>query len=393
MSITALPVELIRAIALPLDKNDILSVLPVHRSFAPFRPYLFRSVKLHISASWFHEDRDEFNAAEAEKYTRDCFFRTLDQFPNFAYSISSLHLIIDPQSLITSETRRHGKFDLTTRTIELLEACINLKELHLERPAGTGAGVIPLSILDAVPTTVKILRITQTPLCSLGVSRLLSRLTSLAELDLRASYPIETLGTRLQPSTSLARIRLPGHDLNLYPFLADILDASPNLVSLDGPPGGLKMVSRSPHPRLKRLGASGKSRDRGDGCLDAIVKVLESSRGLEELDTLIATGEAVCYRFDASNDVIQALPSGIKSLTLTGESTFSPASLITALESGTWSSLSTLKITRFGHVSPMLRSQSEAENLERVEELCRAGGVELKWADIWGRAKNSVNHF
>lgn len=217
MSIAVLPTELIHAIALPLGKNDILSLSLVSKSFTPSRSHLFQSVKLHISASWFHEDRDGFNAAEPEKYTRDCFFRTLDQFPHLATSISSLHLIIDPQSLINSESRRHGKYDLTRRTIELLEACINLRELELERPGGTGAGVIPLSILDAVPTTVRILRISQSPLCSLGVACLLSRLPFLTELDLSRSGPIELLGTRLQPSASLARIKLPPHNLALYP--------------------------------------------------------------------------------------------------------------------------------------------------------------------------------
>ena len=151
---------------------------------------------------------------------------------------------------------------------------------------------------------------------------------------------------------------------------------------------------RSPHPRLKRLVANGLSARDTHDCLAALVKVLESARELEELDILIATGPGGCARFDASNDVVQALPSGIKSLTLTGDSTFPPSSLICALRSGALSSLSTLKITRFSpDNNGVSRSESLVVQMEQIEELCRAGEIELEWADIWGRGRNrDKNH-
>ncbi|GAA5830291.1 hypothetical protein JCM5353_005375 [Sporobolomyces roseus] len=137
MRIVNLPRELINELIRPLDKKDLLSLCLVSKTFLLcFRPCLFHTIKrLVISGSWI---REELQDDSTETRRRNSFFRILDAFPRLANSISSLYLVICPHSLITSKSVRQNKYDLTQKTIEFLTACVNLRELMLEVPGGSG---------------------------------------------------------------------------------------------------------------------------------------------------------------------------------------------------------------------------------------------------------------
>jgi len=257
MSLDTLPLELLHQIArVPyvLRQPDFLSLSRVSKRLLPFaRSHLYRSVRLFISAAWFDEKRDDFDRVGPEKFTRDLFFRTITDAPHLASKITTLSLIIDPKSLEASWNVCQGNYDITDKTIEFLRACINLTNLTLERPGGTGDGDTPFEIIYAIPTTVRTFRIRNRPVGPLGLARLLSHLSSLFELDLSQSTTIELEQTRLPVPGTLTVIRLPGEDTKLFPFLREIVDAIPSLRSFDGPPASLEMLIRRPLEPLKQL--------------------------------------------------------------------------------------------------------------------------------------------
>ena len=384
MSLDTLPLELLHQIArVPyvLRQPDFLSLSRVSKRLLPFaRSHLYRSVRLFISAAWFDEKRDDFDRVGPEKFTRDLFFRTITDAPHLASKITTLSLIIDPKSLEASWNVCQGNYDITDKTIEFLRACINLTNLTLERPGGTGDGDTPFEIIYAIPTTVRTFRIRNRPVGPLGLARLLSHLSSLFELDLSQSTTIELEQTRLPVPGTLTVIRLPGEDTKLFPFLREIVDAIPSLRSFDGPPASLEMLIRRPLEPLKQLTIRGfvdPSRDQVsyDQLLLKIVTVIRGARTLQQLSIQLGPGYGSGYGdSDPAIELIRVLPRTIEKLDLCGPGLYSTATLLTFLGSDKANSMRSF-------ISYPTRGRYIGLSIQdvEIETSCRNRGIRCKW--------------
>lgn len=380
MRIENLPRELINELTRPLDKKDLLSLCLVSKTFIPlFRPYLFHTIKrLVISGSWLHEEEEDYTP---EQRRRDIFFRNLDAFPHLAASISSLHLVICPRSLVTSKDVLQDQYDLTERTVALLKACNNLRDLEFELPGGTGQGDMPIAVLDAIPITLGILKISNRPLGLSGLAHILSRLSSLLELDLSESTTIARSTFDLPLFGHPLKIRLPPSDIRLYPVLTDILVSLPNLRSFHSSSEGVKHLAKSNNPQLRHLDVRGKvSKDRTE-VIQAVVSVLNTSRRLEDVRIWLGP-QNFRSQFENPADIVQALPPTIETLRLAGNHLFKWSSLLDFLRSERSESLREVYITRFVH-SAKKKTKEEVE----VEELCRIRGAKLDWCGEWDIGK------
>jgi len=382
MRIEHLPRELLNECTRSFDKNDLLSLCLVSKRLLYFaRPRLYDSVSLRISALYYQEDRYELNPSDFAKYTRDTFFRTISDSPNLASHITRLYLIVHPKSLEASWEVRHGKYDITERTIDLLRKCQNLNHLVLETH-GSDAGDIPFEIIYAVPTSIKLLRIIGRPLNAPGLARLLSRLPSLAELDLSWSSSIESYALRLPVFNQPIRIRLSNDKARVYPFITDILISFPNLHSFDSNPHGMMLLAQSHNPHLRTLNVVGKAGWETLRCMDKAVSILKTTCDLEDL--VLSLGPDVHVgQHSISVDIVQALPPRLKTIRLVGNHLFKWSSLLDYLRSERSTSLTYLRITRFCERDFYSNAEKTKEEVE-VEELCHRRGARLRWMDEWG---------
>jgi len=142
------------------------------------------------------------------------------------------------------------------------------------------------------------------------------------------------------------------------------------------------MLFSAPRPHLRTLVASGKLLGPKEPYLRQLVSVLEFARDLEEINVWLGPFPHEHLPFDVSTDIIRALPSCTKLITLTGHSVFPPSSLIDALESGFFRSLAAIKISSL--VNDDTGTTDEVSR-DKVEERCRARGIALRWCDTWGR--------
>ncbi|GAA5857708.1 hypothetical protein JCM5353_004160 [Sporobolomyces roseus] len=388
MSLDTLPLEVLRRIALShaLQRPEFISLCLVSKQLVPFaRPYLYNFVRLRVSAAYYQEYRDELNPSDSAKYTRDLFFRTITDSPHLASQITALHLIIDPKSLEASWDHRRGKYDITDKIIDLLRKCVNLQQIILETPSGTGD--IPFEIIYAIPTSLRILRIVNRPFSPAGWARLLCRLTSLVELDLSRSKPTESPSIRFSVSDTLTSVKLPDEDSKLYPYLTEVVQAVPSLQSLVGPPASLAMIVRNPPRTLKALSIQGyadRTRDprerflsKFDRLLSQVVTVLRAARNLEDLSIWFGPGPGPDWEdYDFSLDLIRALPTGVKSLDFRGPGVWCPSSMIDYLNSDDSASLKSIATYR------SRGARGEGTNQE-IEEICRRREIRLRWEDGW----------
>ncbi|GAA5993742.1 hypothetical protein JCM5350_008216 [Sporobolomyces pararoseus] len=380
MSLDTLPYEIFQFIASPLDKRDHLSLCLINKKLLPFaQPLLFRTVSLTLSGFWFNEGNDWKSPSDLEKWTRNCFFRTLSSLPHLAASISSLGLRLDPALLDNTP-----RFQLT---VSLLQSTINLHHLRLEALA-TARGSLSSEMVEAIPSSLRSLEIVLPILNQGGMQRILERLGSLESLNLTRAVAGEggdPTGENLLSSRP-KHLQIPRSDLDWRPFFHDLLlQAASSLKIYEGPVVSVGTLKDVQLPRLQCLRLTCGRQIITGGSSDTIYResvqpfvrdlrlTLLNAPRLEYLKV----GFFYCCgapQYEANTiNLFEVMPKSIKTISLQGPGLWSAPSLIRFLASTSASvDLETLRVRE---------PQCAADEVfkQQIEDLCEMRGIAFAW--------------
>ncbi|GAA5830292.1 hypothetical protein JCM5353_005376 [Sporobolomyces roseus] len=174
-------------------------------------------------------------------------------------------------------------------------------------------------------------------------------------------------------------MRLPTEKARLYPFITDILSSFPNLRSFHSTPDGILLLAQTRNPHLRSLHVTGKNNTHQ--VLSSVVSILESTCDLEDLHLWLGP-DVHRDQHSIEVDIVQALPSTIRTLRLVGNHLFRRSSLLNYLRSERSTSLTYVRITRYLDRGFFVDDEKTKDEVE-VEDLCRSGGARLKWTDEW----------